>query len=227
MDTAATKKRSVLDIVEAFYIFLRYPAGTMLRLALAPFLALWALAQDPYRLAPNNYKFEFENEWVRFSRVLYQPGDTIPEHDHPAVNTVYVYLTDGGEVRFGHKQFAAAKRPAVKAGAVRFAKANKETHDTAYLGDSPSEYFRVELRTKTSPYIRNERIAADSTVPIDNEQVRIERLSCARPCPAVTAPSVVVSIDDRSGRYLPPGATVPNANNLIRIVLKTPPMDKP
>lgn len=199
----------------------------MLRLVLVALWTICARAQDPYRLAPNNYKLEFENEWVRLSRVIYKPGDVIAEHDHPAVNTVYVYLTDGGEVRFGHKQFAAAKRPAVKAGAVRFAKANKETHDTAYLGDQPAEYLRDELRTKTSPYIRNERIAADSTTPIDNEQVRIERLSCTSPCPATKLPSVAVSMDDRSGRYLPPGSSVPTAKNLIRIVLKTPPIEQP
>jgi hypothetical protein len=187
------------------------------------FCAVGLSGQDPYRLAPQNYKLEFDNAYVRLSRVIYQPGDKIPVHDHPAWNTVYIYLTDGGEVLYGHQQFEGAKRPAVKAGAVRFARANRETHTTTYLGDQPSEYFRVELKTEVPEFVTNARIAATSSTAIDNPQVRIERLSCAAHCPPADWHSVVVSIDDRSGRYLPPGAAVPTGTNLIRVILKTGP----
>lgn len=160
-------------------------------------------------MAPDNYKLEFENEWVRLSRVIYKPGDTLPEHDHPALNTVYVYLTDGGEVRFGHKKFPAAKRPPVKAGAVRYAKANQETHDTVYAGHQRSEYFRVELKTAVPPQNRYGRMAADSATPIEGEQVRIERLSCAADCAPSKWASVVVRIHERTGEFLLPGSAVP------------------
>src|SRR5688572_7282865 len=117
--------------------------------------------QNPYQAAPDNYKLEFENDWVRVSRVTYRPGDKLPVHEHPALPTVYVYVTDGGPIQFGHQQFAAARRGAVKAGQIRFNKGNKETHTTEYLGDTPSEYVRVEL--KTEPFelpARDVRIAA-------------------------------------------------------------------
>ncbi len=198
--------------------------GARAALLLVGMGGLALLAQDPYRLAPRNYKLEFENEYVRLSRVTYQPGDKIPEHDHPAWNTVYVYLTDGGEVLFGHKTFAAARRPAVKAGAVRFARVNRETHDTIYLGDSPSEYFRVELKTKMPPDLVGGRIAAGAFTGINNGQVRIERIACAGDCKAADLHTVVVDIEGRTGRYVAPGDAVPDGKNLIRVVLKTDPV---
>ena len=36
-------------------------------------LAMAAMAQDPYKVAPKNYRLEFENDWVRVSRVKYEP----------------------------------------------------------------------------------------------------------------------------------------------------------
>ncbi|MBL8213500.1 MAG: hypothetical protein JNK87_22470 [Bryobacterales bacterium] len=183
-----------------------------------------AYAQDPYHLAPRNYKLEFENEYVRLSRVTYAPGDKVPEHDHPAWNTVYVYLTDGGPVVFGHKTFAPAKRPAVKAGAVRFARVNRETHDTTYLGEQPSEYYRVELKTKMPPDLTGGRIAAGAFSDINNGQARVERIVCAGNCQPSPLPTVVVDVASRTGRYLEPGAAVPDSKNLIRVVLKTDPV---
>lgn len=186
-------------------------------------LLLWSVAllsaQDPYQLAPANYHLEFENDWVRISRVKYQPGDKIAVHDHPAVNTVYVYVTDGGPIRFGHQEFEAAMRPAVKAGAVRYARGFKETHDTTYLGDTASEYLRVELRTVHGG-ARNARIPADSNEPIDNAQVRIERVDC-RNCAPSGRPSVVVDLDQRTGKFVAAGEAAPAAQRALRIVLKT------
>ena len=101
-----------------------------------------ALAQDPYKVAPKNYHLEFENDWVRVSRVTYQPGDKTGVHDHPSLPTVYIYLTDGGEIQFGHQEFAGLRRKAVKAGQIRFNKGNRETHTTEYLGSRPAEYLR-------------------------------------------------------------------------------------
>jgi hypothetical protein len=39
-------------------------------------------------------------------------------------------------------------RPAVRAGAIRFAHSAPETHSVEYLGDQPTEYVRIELRTE-------------------------------------------------------------------------------
>ena len=151
------------------------------------------LGQDPYTTAPNNYKLEFENDWVRVSRVTYRPGDKLPVHDHPAYATVYVYTTDGGPVYFGHQGFEALSRPAAKAWQIRFSPGNKETHTTEYLGDKPSEYLRIELKTERAdiPH-RSVRIAAGDSKPFENAQVRIERLDCS-PCVAAAHPAVVIS----------------------------------
>ena len=62
------------------------------------------MAQDPYVVAPKNYSLEFENDSVRVSRAMLAPGDKLPVHDHPANPTVFVYLTDGGPIRFTHVQ---------------------------------------------------------------------------------------------------------------------------
>src|SRR5215510_13209883 len=84
-------------------------------------VAVLACAQQPYSTLPANYKLEFENQWVRISRVKYSPGDRLPVHSHPSIPTVYVYLTDGGPIRFTHiSPKFTIERPAVKAGGVRF-----------------------------------------------------------------------------------------------------------
>jgi hypothetical protein len=59
-------------------------------------------ALDPYKLLTRNYSLELENAYVRVSRVKYS-GEPLPEHSHPSIPTVYVYLTDGGPIRFIHK----------------------------------------------------------------------------------------------------------------------------
>src|ERR1700722_4458804 len=105
------------------------------------------LLQDPVHLL-------FENAWVRASRVTYQPHETVPVHEHPATPTcVYIYVTDGGEFRFTHMTGFKTSgyvitRPAVKAGAIRFGHSAPETHSVEYLGDEPTEYVRIELRTE-------------------------------------------------------------------------------
>jgi hypothetical protein len=186
-------------------------------------MASTACAQDPYAVASNNYKLEFENEWVRVSRVSYRPGDKLPVHDHPALPTVYVYVTDGGPIQFGHQEFAGLRRPSVQAGQIRFNRGNKETHWTEYLGDAPSEYIRLELKTEQRGKItRDVRIAPEDPKPFENEQVRIERGTCS--CDDVPGNAVVVTMADRKTHWvngkLPDGAQ-------IRIILKSEPSQKP
>ena len=86
-----------------------------------------ALAQDPQTVAPQAYKMQFENDWVRVTRVHYAPHETIAEHEHPARPAIYVYLNDGGPVLFKHEHGDsgdfAATRAATKAGAYRLAAA--------------------------------------------------------------------------------------------------------
>lgn len=176
-------------------------------------------AQDPFRVSPENYKLEFDNKLVRVSRVSYRPGDKLPVHDHPALPTVYIYVTDGGPILFGHQEFAAIRRPAVKAGGIRFNRGNKETHTTEYLGDAPSEYVRVELKIDPLEKPRRDvRIPPDDNTPFENPQLRIERADCG-PCTALDHPAVVVTLDDRRVRWV--DGEPPPPGRQIRVILKT------
>jgi hypothetical protein len=48
-----------------------------------------AFAQDPLKVAPQAYKLEFENEWVKVVRVHYGPREKIPAHDHTERSAAY------------------------------------------------------------------------------------------------------------------------------------------
>ena len=186
-------------------------------LALSMWIAL-AVLQDPYSVAPNNYRVEFENSWTRVSRVSLNPGDKIPVHDHPAFPTIYVYLTNAGATRFSHitPKFQI-ERGAVKAGALRFNKGSKETHEVEYLGTTPSEYFRIELRTPPIDLPqRDVRWTPEEQGPFENRQIRMRRVSCAvgRDCKE-QYPTVAISIANMTARWVEPGDELEGAWTLI------------
>jgi hypothetical protein len=180
-----------------------------------------ALAQDPYRLLPKNYSVELDNLYVRISRVKYSPGDRLPEHSHPSIPTVYVYLTDGGPIRFVHKtpKFEL-ERPAVKAGGVRFNRnAKVETHETEYRGDAPSEYLRIELKTTPGPPHRDARLRVDADFPWSDPQIRISRVTST---PVLTKPSALVDIEARSFTWFDPkrSSSMPAASGGPIVILE-------
>jgi quercetin dioxygenase-like cupin family protein len=202
-----------------------------------PPLLLALLMQDPVQLL-------FENAWVRASKVTYQPHETATAHDHPPTPTcVYIYVTDGGEFRFKHltgfkTSGYVITRPAVKAGAIRFAHSAPETHSVDYLGDAPTEYVRIELRTEPlDTPIRDVRIPPAAMDPsksavrkeFENGQVRILRVVCAAGeiCPKSenpTDPSVVTVMkgpERGAVRWSPGPETGPLEE--VRIELKTDP----
>jgi quercetin dioxygenase-like cupin family protein len=209
-------------------------------------LAVTAVAQDPFTAASDHYLLLLENPWVRVARVTYGPHETAPVHDHPLTPTaLYIYLTDGGEFRFKHitglkTAGYVVARPAVKAGAIRFSHSARETHSVEYLGDQPTEYLRIELRTE-APVIplRDVRIPPAAMDPaisavrreFENEQLRILRVVCA---PKETCPPsqheddqalVVVMTGPGKGtvRWCPKAETGPLEE--VRIELKTDPPD--
>ena len=178
----------------------------ILRLFLLVAGAFPAMAQDPFIAVPKNYRLEFENDSVRVSRAMFAPGDKLPIHDHPAYPTVFVYLTDGGPIRFTHIQPKfTVERPAVEKGGIRFHTGTKETHVVEYLGDSPSEYLRIELKTeRPDKKTQHIRIAPDDRTPFENSQLRISRAQCSatQPCPDPAWPAIIVSLEDRSVWWL-------------------------
>ena len=190
-----------------------------------------SMAQNPYAVCPKNYRLELENDWVRVSRAMFAPGDKLPVHDHPARPTVFVYLTDGGPIRFTHIQPEfTAERPRVREGGIRFHTGAKETHVVEYLGDAPSEYLRIELKTerpdKKSQHVR---MAPDDLKPFENSQIRISRSLCAakRECAPMEYPGLTVRLNDRTVSWHETGSAIKNENDevarQIRIESKTKP----
>jgi quercetin dioxygenase-like cupin family protein len=208
-------------------------------------VATCASGQDPFRVAGEHYHLVFENDWARVARVTYGPHETAPVHDHALTPTaIYIYVTDGGEFRFKHMTGlkvagTTITRPGVKAGAIRFAHSARETHSVEYLGEVPTEYVRIELRTEVRDLlIRNIRIPPPVMDPaksallseFENGQVRILRVVCAagERCPASKNPddpaivTVMTGPDRGAVRWLPKAEKGPLDE--VRIELKTDPV---
>ena len=214
--------------------------------AIALSLPLALMAQDPYVVAGDHYHLVFENQWVRASRVTYEPHGTSPIHDHPETpTTVYIYVTDGGVMRFRHYTGThvagvTIDRKPVQSGAIRFAKGAPETHSVEYLGDTPTEYVMLELRTEAldppTTDVRLPPVAIDPAKPatevqFENGQIRIVRVACAAglPCPNSRHPAdpavVVIISGPHRGEvdWSPPPADGPLEQ--VRIELKSKPVN--
>jgi peptidoglycan/xylan/chitin deacetylase (PgdA/CDA1 family) len=203
-------------------------------------------AQDPYRIAPGNYHFVFENEWARATRVTFSPHDKLPVHQHPRTPaTVYVYVTDGGAIRFNHVTgdnvagLNIVRKP-VLAGGIRFAHGAPETHTVEYLGDAPTEYARIELRTEPIDRpVRDVRLPPEPadlskslrSVRFENGQVRIVHVICAsgEACPGsehAADPAVVVALSGlRRGEIEWSPAPAQGPLEQVRIELKSKPVN--
>ncbi len=203
------------------------------------------LSQDPYQVAADHYHLVFENPWVRATRVTYAPQDTAPVHNHPPNPvTIYVYVTDGGVLEFKHmtgfrSPGVVIDRPAVKAGAIRVSHGQPETHSVKYLGDQPTEYARIELRTEALDVpIRDVRLPpytfakpSDEEKQYENGQFRIMRVLCAggEKCPESEHPGdpavVVILSGVRRGQILWSPQRQTGPMELVRIELKSDPED--
>lgn len=152
--------------------------------------AATANGQDPYAVAPQAYQKQFENETVRVTRVHYAPNEAIGEHEHPARPTIFIYLNDGGPVRFKHQHGEsgdyAATRPATRAGAYRLAAGRAETHVVENSSALTNDFLQVELKAPVDAKLftgRRFRDPADaertgSKVEFDVPPVRIVRINC-------------------------------------------------
>jgi quercetin dioxygenase-like cupin family protein len=149
-----------------------------------------ALAQDPLTALPQNYKLQFENDWVKVTRVHYGPHEKLPAHQHTQTASAYVYLNDGGPVVFKHigLAYGAITRPATKAGSFRLFPGLQEIHEVENLSELPSDFLRVEFKTEPldtrnlhGRFYRESYPATENfqKVQFENEQVRITRLVCA------------------------------------------------
>ena len=154
-------------------------------------LATHALAQDPLTILPQAYKLQFENDWVKVTRVHYAPHEKLPPHQHTQTASAYVYLNDGGPVVFKHLDlpYGAVTRPATKAGSFRLYQGLKEIHEVENLSDLPSDFLRVEFKTQpVNEKTLRGRFYREASPPgenfqkvqFENEQIRITRLVCAQ-----------------------------------------------
>lgn len=203
-------------------MYLRTLRGMLNLLGLLLAAAL-AHSQDPYLTAPSNYTLELDNEYVRISRAKFSPGDKVPVHSHPSIPTIYVYLDDGGPIRFSHQtpKFSI-ERPAVTAGGVRFNRnAQVETHEVEYLGSAPTEYLRIELKTPPAPPHRDARLRSAADFPWEDAQVRIGRIVGKPERPSRRA--VFVDVSARSFTWFDPknaGATKMPADSQLLVAIE-------
>jgi len=145
------------------------------------------------------YKLEFENDWVRVSRITYPPFGKSQTHSHPALPTIYVYTTDGGPMSFSHSEGVIIDRPAVQAGGIRFNRGAYEKHWVESLSDKASEYLRIELKTEPLELPgRDVRIAPSEDRGFENAQVKIEKSVCApkQKCGGGELPAVAVTLNE-------------------------------
>lgn len=142
-----------------------------------------ASAQDPLVLLPQAYKLVLENDWVKVVRVRYEPREKLPLHGHTELAAAYVYLNDAGPVLFTH-DYGEMTRPATKAGSFRLYKAVKETHTVSNPNDVPSEFLRVEFKTRPldedslrGRFHREANATSESfeKVQFENAQIRVTR----------------------------------------------------
>jgi hypothetical protein len=198
--------------------------GRRLLPALALTAAMSASAQNPLETLPNNYKLDMENQWVRVIRVHYAPHEKVPVHDHAEGPVVYVYLSDGGPVRFQHftPREVLAIRPATKQGGFRMHHALVERHSVENTSDIPSDFLRVELKALSStsqiPDVKVDPPTLSvgenlEEVEFEDENLRVVRSVCAahKACIArkVLSPALEIAFT--------PVALTRNAARLARI----------
>jgi hypothetical protein len=205
------------------------------------------LAQDPTTSLPENYKREFENEYVRVTRVLYPPHAKLPAHSHTPLPSAYIYLNDSGPVAFKHvgAEYGAVTRPPTVARAFRVYRGIEEIHEVENLSELPSEFLRVEFKTdpvdpttlrgKFLPEVGS--LGVVPKVRFENPQVRITSLVWSKDgalnVKASAHPSLFVSLAAGAmgqASWLPAGQSesLGNANTpageALRIEFKTRPL---
>lgn len=142
-------------------------------------------SQEGATTLPDNYKVQFENDWVKVTSVCYEPLQKLAPHTHTPNASAYVYLNDGPPVIFRHVggKGMAATRAATKAGAFRVYRGLEEVHEVENTGNEPSEFLRVELKTSAlqpASFVgKFQRPATPSVEPVvhfEHPQVAISRV---------------------------------------------------
>ena len=160
-----------------------------------------------WRRLPNNYKLVLDNSEVSVIRTHYAPHEKIPVHDHPALSTLFVFLNDGGAVKVERPDDPAATltRPPQVKGEFRVAGAAAERHSVENMGDTSSDFLRIELKqvplAMKEPFIGKAPASTGATVDaleFTDVGLMVERILCVGPavCPVklTTFPSLIVAL---------------------------------
>jgi quercetin dioxygenase-like cupin family protein len=134
--------------------------------------------EDSTVAAPDHYKVEFENEYVRVVRVTYNPGEQSSIHSHRPL--VGVTLT-GGQGVFTDIQGNKETRPENFAGDVLAD--NGETHSVLSISKGPEELVFVEVK-KSYPasadpldFVNAINVSSiNATVELEEHGIRVIRI---------------------------------------------------
>ncbi|MEZ5289761.1 MAG: hypothetical protein R2745_01620 [Vicinamibacterales bacterium] len=144
-------------------------------------------AQDALTVSSDAYRLEFENAWVKVTRVIYGAHAVLAPHHHTERASAYVYLNDGPPVLFKHEglPYAGVTRPATAAGSFRVYKGIKEVHSVENATATPSDFLRVEFKTEPlEEALLKGKFFREAPIPgttvertqFENAQVRITRV---------------------------------------------------
>jgi quercetin dioxygenase-like cupin family protein len=182
---------------------------------------------------PDTYKVQFENEWVKVTRVHYAPHAKLPAHSHPALASAYVYLNNSGPVVFRHvdgNRGAITRQPTLLGSFRLFRAVPGEIHEVENQAALPSDFLRVEFKTDPvdPPTLRGKYLPEPTfdeplqKVQFENGQVRITRLFWPRGKSLELAggphPSLLVSLTEgERGRlqWVPAGQSHRLDNNTL------------
>jgi len=145
---------------------------------LLTFAAIVAAAQDPMRVAPDAYRLELENRWVRVLRLKLGPHENVPLHDE--AESVVVFLSAA------HERSSSPGKPteefAEKPGGVAHFDKVRRTEEN--LADRPLEAVVIELKPSTAdsnsqawplPLDPMKLDSAHHSVLFENSRVRVLR----------------------------------------------------
>lgn len=166
-------------------------------------LAAPALAQDPVKVAPANHKVELENDHVRVLRIVFEPGEQAPVHQHPA--SAGVMLSDEMTPVLTEQGQPAPTLPTKRGGVVL---TEPTKHRIEHTGTRRSEVVLVEFKSPAPPRtLTPDAVKADPkhyTVEAENDHFRVIRVRYAPGEKSVLHqhyPAVAIFMSDASARF--------------------------
>jgi hypothetical protein len=206
-----------------------------MKLALLLALSLGTLSQavtDPVVTLPDSYKLQFENEWVKVTRVTYAPYAKLPAHAHTTWAAAYVYLSDAGPVIFSHN---AITRPAVKAKSFRMNRMMQEEHEVENTSGQTSEFLRVEFKTepRDADTMRGRFYSEPdpSGTRIESQRVHVSASASEPALVVAVTPAAAVDLELGQERFLDVNQSADFVNRgtaaieLLRFDMKTGPIE--